>query len=73
MGRNRKIEGDDGVTIRVLEWCGKYLTPLGLSEETTSIEEYRKIRAHKEMSYDDRDPSEADMVRRPYGSTAAVD
>ncbi len=73
MGRQRDTSGEDGVTIRVLDWCGKYLPPLGLSAETLANETYREMRAMKAILQDDSYEGEPDMVRRPYGANAAVD
>lgn len=79
MGRPRDTDNEiDGVTIRLLEWCGKYLPPLGINLDELKaaggdVEEYKKLRAWHERYHDDAFPGETEMIRRPYGSNASVD
>lgn len=69
MGRHRNDSGDEGMVIRLLDWCGKHLKPIGLASrdelEAMGFDWaiYEEIRLNKIASQDDSIPGEADMPR----------
>lgn len=48
--RGKGYDEDDAMVMRVLYWCGEYLTPQGLSAEILTNDVYLTLRAEKELA-----------------------